>query len=145
MAQKKKENEQEKTSDGNGTKKHSKRTTITTASVVIAIIVVILLWGLAPDDYLEVSDVSKDPKKYLDKDIEIKGIVSDHDESNGSFILEEGKYELLVYYSKALPSNFEVGKDVVVKGHLEKSEHPLEDDFIFIAEEVIVGCASKYQ
>ena len=65
--------------------------------------------------------------------------------SNGTFVLEDGEYELMVFYNKSLPSNFETGKDVVVKGKFLMEETDGEEPFYFIkATDVDVGCASKY-
>ncbi|MCK5561070.1 MAG: cytochrome c maturation protein CcmE, partial [Thermoplasmata archaeon] len=87
------------------------------------------------------SEILKDKTKHLNKHVEVRGTVKEEtlDSQNKTFVLTDDKADLLVNYTGFLPSNFEEGKDVVVKGTLR------EQIIVFIeADEIVVGCASKY-
>ena len=73
--------------------------------------------------------------------MEIKGIVGidSMDSKNKTFVLTDGKNDLRINYNGSLPSNFEEGKDIIVKGILRQ-----RDELLLEAKEIKVGCASKY-
>ena len=112
------------------------------AIVVIVVVLVVGTWGMwGGTDYPSVKDVLGDQGKYLNKYVEVRGTVKlqSLDVNNTTFVLSEGSSDIRVNYTGALPSNFEEGKDVVVKGTLRK-----EAALVLLAKEIVVGCASKY-
>ena len=147
MADEKNEEGKKKDSEsgGKGKKKRSKMFIVTIVCLVVAVVVILLLWGMTPADYLEVSDVMGDTDSYVGDEIEVQGTVRDYDQMNDTFVLEDGDDKLLVHYPKAMPSNFEVGKDVVAKGQLETSDDYSGHSFVLRATSVTIGCASKYE
>jgi cytochrome c-type biogenesis protein CcmE len=115
---------------------------ITIAIIVIIIVLIIGLWDTGEGkDYSTVSEIIDDSEKYIDENIEFRGTVKKDtlDDFNKTFILTDDKNDLRVNYTGLLPSNFEEGKDVVIKGTLRQ-----ETELVVEAEEIIVGCASKY-
>lgn len=123
-------------------KRMSKKTTILIAVVVIIIVLIIGVGGMGGgEDYMTVSDILEDEGKYLDKYIEVRGVVKEEswDMFNRSFILIDDDNEMFMNYTELLPSNFEEGKDVVVKGTLRNKE-ALEIE----VKDIEVGCPSKY-
>jgi len=109
---------------------------------VIGLVLVVGLWGMwGGTGYLTVGDVTANQGKYLDKYVEVRGTVQTGslDTGNSTFNLTEKSSELRVNYTGALPSNFEEGKDVVIKGTLRSN-----GGLVLVAKEITVGCASKY-
>jgi cytochrome c-type biogenesis protein CcmE len=113
------------------------------AVTIIAAVLIVGLWGMwgGEGNYLGVSDITSNQSKYLNKYIEVRGTVKpgSHDPVNKTFVLQQDSSELIVNYTGAPPSNFEEGKDVVVKGTLRSEGTP-----VLLAKEIVVGCASKY-
>jgi len=120
--------------------------------IIVVIIVVIslgiLLWSLSPPKSESVSDIVKNPDKFLGKNIQIKGIVENNTIENSTseitFNLTDEKdnnYKLSITYEGSLPNNFQEGKTIFVKGTLEKDD---DQKLLFKADKIIVGCPSKY-
>jgi cytochrome c-type biogenesis protein CcmE len=132
-------------SGGPGVKKRRRLGTgfkVAIAVSVIALVLVSGLWGMwGGTGFLTVNDVTANQGKYLNNYVEVRGTVKlqSHDLANRTFILSENSRELKVNYTGAPPSNFEEGKDVVVKGTLRSS-----GGLVLVAKEIVVGCASKY-
>lgn len=127
---------------GKKRRKMGKKSKIIIAVFIIIIILIIGLWGMHSDtSYPSVSDIVNNKEKHLDKHIEVKGTVGTDslDLANKTFNLTDGKNDLKINYNGSLPSNFEEGKDIVVKGTLHQ-----RDELFLVAEEIEVGCASKY-
>ena len=127
---------------GKKKKKMGKKTTILIAVVVIIIVLIIGIGGMeGGEDYMTVSDVLEDEEKYIGSYIELRGVVKEEswDMFNRTFILVDDDNEMFMNYTDLLPSNFEEGKDVVVKGTLRKKA-VLEIE----VKEIEVGCPSKY-
>lgn len=106
--------------------------------IIIIGVLILILWGLTPSGYLTVNDVTKNPSRYLNKVIEVKGTVGDWNSSANTFNLTDEKDNLTVSYIN-LPEGFNNGRDVVVKGVLRNN-----GGLVIEAKEVIVGCPSKY-
>jgi cytochrome c-type biogenesis protein CcmE len=122
--------------------KRNKAIIISVAIVVIIIVLIIGLWDTGEgQDYSTVSEILDESEKHLDKEIEFRGTVKKDtlEEVNKTFVLTDDKNDLRVNYTDLLPSNFEEGKDVVIRGILRQ-----ETELVVEAEEIIVGCASKY-
>ena len=129
---------------GKNKRKRRKIIIVIVAVLIVVIVLVIGLWGMhGSTSYPTVSEILEDKDKNLDKDIEVKGTVK-LDSINltiRNFIITDGKNDLNVTYTDSLPSNFEEGKEVVVKGKLiESAQYGL----VVEADEIVVGCASKY-
>ncbi|UCD92067.1 MAG: cytochrome c maturation protein CcmE [Methanobacteriota archaeon] len=115
-----------------------KRKGIIIAVIVIIVALVIGLWGAVPSDYLEVGDILANPLAYVDRSIEVKGLVADWDSTVKVFNLSDGENDLMVSYI-TLPEGFNNGKDVVVRGTLVDN-----DGLVLESSEITVGCPSKY-
>ena len=116
--------------------------------IVIVISLVILFWSLSPPKSESISDVVKNPNKFLGKDIQIKGIVANNTIENSTSTItfnltdeKDIKYNLSIIYQGILPNNFKGGKTVFIKGTLEENK---EKKVFFNADKIIVGCPSKY-
>ena len=120
------------------------------AVAVIAIAMVIIFWGwdTTGKSYLGVSPISSDAaaigtgtSHYVDRYIEVQGNVNNWF-GTGNFTLTD-KADLngtiAVVMNGTLPSGFENGKAVVVKGIISAGL-----PVTLHANEVTVGCASKY-
>ncbi|MBM4248831.1 MAG: cytochrome c maturation protein CcmE [Euryarchaeota archaeon] len=120
-----------------------RRATVAIAVALIAVVLVVGLWGMwgGNASYLGVKEVTSNQGKYLDRYVEVRGTVKlqSHNTTNRTFTLLEGSSGILVNYTGAPPSNFEEGKDVVVKGTLRS-----DGGLVLVAKEILVGCASKY-
>jgi cytochrome c-type biogenesis protein CcmE len=125
-----------------------KKTKIIMAGVVIAISVSILLWSLSPPESETVGKIVDNPGDFIGKSIQIKGIVENNSLENGTnevtFRLSDEKERdknVTILYEGTPPNNFEEGKTVFIKGTLERDD---DDELIFMADKIIVGCPSKY-
>lgn len=125
-----------------------KKVKIIIAALVVAVSLSILLWSLSPPESKSVSDILNDPDDYLGKNIQIKGIVENNTIVNGTnsvtFNLTDEKEiesNVTVYFEGTAPNNFQEGKTIFIKGTLEKDD---EDDLVFMADKIVVGCPSKY-
>lgn len=125
-----------------------KKTKIIILAIIIVISLVILLWSLSPPKSESISDVLKNPNKFLGKDIQIKGIVANNTIDNSTSTIrfnltdeKDNTYNLSIIYQGILPNNFQGGKTIFVKGILEEDQ---EKKLFFNAEKIIVGCPSKY-
>jgi cytochrome c-type biogenesis protein CcmE len=120
--------------------------------IVIAVAAVVVLWGWSATgakDYLQVSTLVDDssggsiPAKYLNKSIEVQGVVvgwEGYSDMNFSLADKSDSIKTIqVELVGALPSEFANGKTAVVKGDLEGSL-PLK----IVASEITIGCASRY-
>lgn len=121
------------------------------AVTVIAIAAVVVLWGWNSTgrSYPGIASLVSEsqtsvPSKYLNKTIEVQGVVSDWSGSvaDTDFRLVDNvdaTKSIEVMMIGIFPGNFDNGKTVVVKGELAGSL-PLK----LSAVEITVGCASKY-
>ena len=113
--------------------------------IVAAVIVVFWGWSSTGGNFVSVSSLVGDPSHFTGQTIEIRGIVSGWDGDPGSrnFTMTDSSSSLgkslNVSMAGTLPSGFENGKTVNVKGQIDDL-HPLH----FTASEMTVGCASKY-
>jgi len=126
-------------------KKKSRRglvITVILAIILVLVIVLIAFWGyMTSTDYMTVGDVVNNKEDHIDEYVEVKGTVGTNtlDTFNRTFRLTDGDRTLNVTYTGSLPSNFEEGKDVVVKGTLREQQ-----GLVLEADEIVVGCPSKY-
>lgn len=126
-------------------KKLSKKVKLVVAIIIITVAIGVAVYILTPKKpYTTVGDVISNLDYYKDKNIEVKGTVKDLNSTNSTgyvFNLTDGKNVLKVEYKKAIPPTFEVGKEVVVSGKLVNKNN----EWIFEASEIQVGCPSKYE
>ncbi len=127
-----------------------KRKHLLIAFVVIALALVIIFWGwdTTGKTFLEVTPISNDSaaigtgtSNYVGKYLEVQGKVNNWFGS-GNFTLTDRTNlndTIVVVMKGTLPSGFENGKEVVVKGAIS-SGLPVA----LYADAVTVGCASKY-
>jgi cytochrome c-type biogenesis protein CcmE len=120
------------------------------AVVVIALAMVVIFWGwdTTGRTFLEVGPVSSDAtaigsgnSHYVDRYLEVQGNVNNWF-GTGNFTLTDRTNlndTIVVVMTGTLPSGFENGKSVVVKGIISAGL-----PVTLKANEVTVGCASKY-
>jgi cytochrome c-type biogenesis protein CcmE len=125
-----------------------KKSKIIIAAAVVIISLTILLWSLSPPESQSVRDIVDDPDEFIGKNIQIKGLVENNTITNGTnsvtFKLadeKEQEYNVTIFYEGTAPNNFQGGKTVFIKGTLERDE---DDNLLFKADKIIVGCPSKY-
>jgi|GEM_PF-2586853 len=116
-----------------------KKAVIVSGLVILALF--IAFWGYSPKSYLTAGDIKRAISSYDSKIVEVKGVVSDLSEKNGIYIfnLTSGGETIVVEYSKALPAQFKEGTEVVAKGKVSAGP-----PITIIADEITVGCPSKY-
>ncbi|HEY3420525.1 MAG TPA: cytochrome c maturation protein CcmE [Methanomassiliicoccales archaeon] len=127
-----------------------KRKRLLMAVAVIALAMVIIFWGwdTTGKSFLEVTSVTSDAiaigagtSHYVGKYLEVQGNVNNWF-GTGNFTLTDRTNlndTIHVTMNGTLPSGFENGKSVVVKGIISAGL-----PVTFHANEVTVGCASKY-
>jgi cytochrome c-type biogenesis protein CcmE len=120
-------------------------------AIVVAVAAVVVFWGWDSTgrSYLGIASLVDEsqttvPQKYVNKSIELQGIVSDWSGSvtDTTFRLVDeinATKSIEVVMTGTFPAGFDNGKTVVAKGHLNDSL-PL----VLTATEITVGCASKY-
>ena len=125
-----------------------KKIKIIIAVIVVVVSLSVLLWSLSPPETKSVRELIDNPDEYLGKNIQIKGIVDNNTITNGtngvSFNLTDEKdkeYNVTILYEGTPPNNFQGGKTVFIKGTLERDG---DENLIFKADKIIVGCPSKY-
>ncbi|MBP2031048.1 cytochrome c-type biogenesis protein CcmE [Methanohalophilus levihalophilus] len=115
------------------------------ALLAVAVFAVIGLWGIdAGQQYYTVTQILEEQEEYTGKNINTMGTIS-----NNSLVLEPGKISfqlqdtenssqiINVEYTGDLPPNLEEGKSISLSGRLD------EDGTIY-ANQVVMGCPSKY-
>ena len=119
--------------------------------IVVAVAAVVVFWGWDSTgrSYLGIASLVDEsqtsvPQQYVNKTIELQGVVSDWSGSvtDTSFKLVDkvnATKSIEVVMAGTFPAGFDNGKTVVAKGHLNDSL-PL----VLTATEMTVGCASKY-
>ena len=116
--------------------------------LAVAFIVVVGIVGLWNVDlsqgYLLVSDLQKDPDKYVGQNVNTMGNIKNGtlnvSTSGISFLLqdpEDEAYELEVVYTGSLPANLVEGTSLSLSGRMV-SKNKIE------ANKIVMGCPSKY-
>jgi cytochrome c-type biogenesis protein CcmE len=116
--------------------------------LAVAFIVVVGIVGLWNVDlsqgYLLVSDLQKDPDKYVGQNVNTMGNIKNGtlnvSTSGVSFLLEDPEdeaYELEVVYTGSLPANLVEGTSLSLSGRMV-SKNKIE------ANKIVMGCPSKY-
>jgi cytochrome c-type biogenesis protein CcmE len=120
------------------TGKKKKILTAVAVLVIISLALVVGLWGNAPVPYMTVSEVTNHSSSYLNKEIEIKGIVKNWNTTARTFEMTDEESRLVVSYDN-IPDGFNNEKEIVVSGILTGA-----NGLVLEAEEITVGCPSKY-
>jgi cytochrome c-type biogenesis protein CcmE len=127
-----------------------KRRRLLIAIVIIALALVIIFWGwdTTGKSFLEVTPISSDAtaigtgaSHYVGEYLEVQGNVNNWF-GTGNFTLTDRTNlndSISVIMNGTLPSGFENGKSVVVKGIISAGL-----PVTLLTNEVTVGCASKY-
>lgn len=124
-----------------------------TRNIVIGIVIVVLAIAvigyaifMSGDSsyYYEVSDYLQQEQSQQIKTTRVNGtLVSEERSGNSvSFVLADmnnPQDTLNVYYEGAIPDTFKIGNEVVAGGKLDTTTNT------FIATELIIKCASKYE
>ena len=111
--------------------KKSKIIAILGIIVSISVISVLLIQNIRP--YLSVSQITGDPTRYENQDIQVIGIVQGY--SGGNFSLIEDENSILIDVSDiSIPSTLENDMKVVVLGTMESS-------LILKAIQIIIQCS----
>jgi cytochrome c-type biogenesis protein CcmE len=112
--------------------------------ILAAAYLITLTLGNSVNYYLTVSELmSRNDELYNSKVRVIGNIVDDSVEWNAEevelkFAISEGGETLPVVYNGARPAGFEPGSDILVEGKLQP-------DKIFLANQLILRCPSKYE
>lgn len=120
------------------TGKKKKILTVVAVLVIVSLALVVGLWGNAPVPYMTVSETTNHSNSYLNKEIEIKGIVKNWNATARTFEMTDEDSSLVVSYDN-IPDGFNNEKEIVVRGILTGA-----NGLVLEAEEIIVGCPSKY-
>lgn len=70
----------------------------------------------------------------------VKGMIEATDRANGTFNLTDGEHALEIRYEGQLPAAVQDGKSLVASGEIVQAE----DRRVLLAEEIQLGCPSKY-
>ncbi|MFQ5910149.1 MAG: cytochrome c maturation protein CcmE [Thermoplasmata archaeon] len=120
----------------------AKRQMILKIIVVLAIIivlVVIFLSSTPADPYDSVDKLMSDPERYVNKHVEVRGTVEGWSPADKTFNLTGENASVIINYT-VVTDSFANGKDVVVKGDF----HHDGSSYLIVANDMIVGCASRY-
>ncbi len=108
---------------------------------VIVIVVGVLLWGMVPEEIIDVEKIAEDPAKYDGEEINVKGVVLDWDGSAMNFTLADSldlNITIHVQHSGGPPEGFGNNVTIVTKGTFASALMTLE------SISIQVGCPSKY-
>ena len=106
--------------------------------------------GAMPEGFKSVSDLVVDAHRYEGRMVELKATVVpaslDRTGDGFRFLVTDDATELLVVWTKPIP-NHEAGgtiegRTVQLKGTLTRDA---QHGYVFHAEDMVVGCASKYE
>jgi cytochrome c-type biogenesis protein CcmE len=115
------------------------------AAAFIVVVGIVGLWNVdLSQGYLLVSELQKDPDKYVGQNVNTMGNIKNGtlnvSTSGISFLLEDPEdeaYELEVVYTGSLPANLVEGTALSLSGRMV-SENKIE------ANKIVMGCPSKY-
>jgi cytochrome c-type biogenesis protein CcmE len=123
----------------------SMRKVLTIGGIVAIVLCVALILFSASEfvnPYRSVSEISNNTANFVGQQIQMMGEVVNGSiqmiGENMTFEITDGESALNVVYSGATPQNFKEGIDVVAIGSL------ISED-VFIANEILTKCPSKYE
>jgi len=101
--------------------------------IVASISVIIVLLSISSRPYLNVSQVSSNPSRYNNREIQVIGIVEGF--SGGNFNLTENDYSILIDLNGLpVPNDLDNGIKVVVTGIFNSS-------LILVASQILTQCS----
>ena len=111
--------------------------------------IVVLATGAAfivrsPEVSISVAEIIDDPSSYTGDRLAVRGVVENEslDEKDRSFWLGDNDAVIYVDYgATTLSDAFAEGRTILVRGVLEQRE----GGWVLSAEEIMVGCPSKYE
>ncbi|MFW9941978.1 MAG: cytochrome c maturation protein CcmE [Candidatus Thorarchaeota archaeon] len=113
--------------------KMKKSKIVALAAIAISVIVIILMLSTNTRPYLKVSQVTANPTKYDNKEIQVIGIVEGF--AGSDFNLTEGEYRILIDMNGLTPpTDLENGIEVVVTGVFNSS-------LILLANQILTQCS----
>lgn len=104
------------------------------AIVIVIILVVVVFWGSQPQKTYTPSQVLAAPQDLEGKSVQVRGLAESLNLTNNTFVLGDGVSNLTVRFT-SLPEAFEVGKEMIVKGVLQRDG----GYWILVAQDVAVG------
>ena len=105
------------------------------AAVIVIVALVAAFWGAQPQEFVTPSQLAGNPSRYAGMTIQLRGLVTDLNATEGTFLVGDDIVNVTVEYT-SLPEAFQVGKEVIVKGQIV-TVSPL----LFRAQEIVVGHA----
>ncbi|MCK4757317.1 MAG: cytochrome c maturation protein CcmE [Thermoplasmata archaeon] len=110
--------------------------------VIIIAMASILLWGMVPEEIYEVSQITDNPAAYLDKEIQIKGMVKDWNVTDEFTLADSNDQALTIRanHTAAFPDGFGNDETVVVKGLFTQ----VNGTYVIQSYSMQIGCPSKY-
>lgn len=110
--------------------------------VIIIAMGAVLIWGMVPEDIYEVKQINEDPGKYLDKEIQIKGMVKDWNMSDEFTLADSNDQTITIHanHTATFPDGFGNDETVVVKGLFTQ----VNGTYIIQSYSMQIGCPSKY-
>lgn len=101
--------------------------------IVASISIIIVLLSISSRPYLNVSQVTSNPSRYNNREIQVIGIVEGF--SGGNFNLTENDYSILIDLNGLpVPSDLDNGIKVVVTGIFNSS-------LILVASQILTQCS----
>jgi len=101
--------------------------------IVASISVIIVLLSISSRPYLNVSQVTSNPSRYNNREVQVIGIVEGF--SGGNFNLTENDYSILIDLNGLpVPSDLDNGIKVVVTGIFNSS-------LILVASQILTQCS----
>ena len=102
----------------------------------------ILLWGMVPEEIYEVSQITDNPGDYLEKEIQIKGMVKDWNITDEFTLADSNDQTLTIKanHTSSFPDGFGNNETVVVKGLFTQ----INGVYVIQSYSMQIGCPSKY-
>jgi cytochrome c-type biogenesis protein CcmE len=118
------------------TKRVSRRTgrVAVVAVVIVIVLALVAFWGSKPQKTYTPSQVLADPQDLEGKSVQVRGLAASLSLTDNTFVLGDGVSNLTVRFT-SLPDAFEVGKEMIVKGVLQRDG----GYWILVAQDVAVG------
>jgi cytochrome c-type biogenesis protein CcmE len=143
------ENGKDKSEQKGKAKKQKMMFIVVGVAIIAVVALLLLLTSEQPDPYTEVNEVLKDTSKYEGKSIELAGTVgeiyfADNNSIGIRFELKDRELNEKMIWVESVnpaPEGFTTGKDVVVTGTLDLKD----GDYVIEADDIQVGCPSKYE
>jgi cytochrome c-type biogenesis protein CcmE len=110
---------------------------------VVAIIVLILVWGMIPEEIVEVSKVLDRADKYDGESVNVKGVVIDWNQTSRNFTLadqNDNNLTIFIVHKGSFPDGFGLNATAVVKGVFTHAG----DIYTIESTDIQIGCPSKY-